>query len=64
MGSPLRRSGVSRAITVALLVILAFATLVQLIVFTSMPPGVLSVFLRALALSSLSLFGLNLRLRY
>ena len=33
--------------------ILAFATLVQLIVFTSMPPGLFSVFLRALALSSL-----------
>ena len=53
MGSPLRRSGVSKAMTAALLVILAFATLVQLIVFTSMPPGVFSVFLRALALSSL-----------
>jgi RsiW-degrading membrane proteinase PrsW (M82 family) len=34
-------------------VILAFAALVQLIVFTGMPPGVLSVFVRALALSSL-----------
>ena len=33
--------------------ILAFATLVQLAVFTSMPPGLFSVFLRALALSSL-----------
>ena len=53
MGSPLRRSGVSKAITAALLVILAFATLVQLVVFTSMPPGLFSVFLRALALSSL-----------
>ena len=53
MGSPLRRSGVSRAITAALLVILAFATLVQLAVFTSMPPSLFSVFLRALALSSL-----------
>jgi RsiW-degrading membrane proteinase PrsW (M82 family) len=53
MGSPLRRSGVSKAITAALLVILAFATLVQLAVFTSMPPGLFSVFLRALALSSL-----------
>ena len=53
MGSPLRRSGVGKAITAALLVILAFATLVQLIVFTSMPPGLFSVFLRALALSSL-----------
>jgi len=53
MGSPLRRSGVSKAITAALLVILAFATLVQLAVFTSMPPGLFSVFLRALALSTL-----------
>src|SRR6476620_12206760 len=53
MGSPLRRSGVSKAITAALLLILAFATLVQLAVFTSMPPGLFSVFLRALALSSL-----------
>ncbi|MGA8434886.1 MAG: PrsW family intramembrane metalloprotease [Methyloceanibacter sp.] len=33
--------------------ILAFATLVQLLVFTGMPPGLFSVFLRALALSSL-----------
>jgi len=33
MGSPLRRSGVSKAIAAALLVILAFATLVQLVVF-------------------------------
>src|SRR6478672_3102427 len=53
MGSPLRRSGVGKAITAALLVILAFATLVQLAVFTGMPPGLFSVFLRALALSSL-----------
>jgi hypothetical protein len=53
MDSPLRRNGVSKAITTALLVILAFATLVQLAVFTSMPPGLFSVFLRALALSSL-----------
>ena len=43
----------SKVITAALLVILAFATLVQLIVFTSMPPGLFSVFLCALALSSL-----------
>ena len=53
MGSPLRRSGVGKAITAMLLVILAFATLVQLIVFTGMPPDALRVFLRALALSSL-----------
>ena len=53
MGSPLRRSGVSKGIAASLLVILAFATLVQLAVFTSMPPGLFSVFLRALTLSSL-----------
>ena len=53
MGSPLRRGGVSKAIAASLLVILAFAALVQLAVFTSMPPGLFSVFLRALALSSL-----------
>ena len=53
MGSPLRRSGVSKAITIALLAILAFATLVQLVVFTGMPPNLFNVFLRALTLSSL-----------
>jgi protease PrsW len=53
MGSPLRRSRVGKAIAAALLVILAFATLVQLVVFIGMPPRLLGVFLRALALSSL-----------
>ena len=53
MGSPLRRSGVSKVIAAALLAILALATLVQLVVFIGMPPGLFSVFLRALALSSL-----------
>ena len=53
MGSPLRHSGVSKAIAAALLVVLIFATLVQLVVFIGMPPGLFSVFLRALALSSL-----------
>src|SRR6187549_3423756 len=53
MGSPLRRSRVGKAIAAALLVILAFATLVQLVVFTGMPSGLLGVFLRALVLSSL-----------
>ena len=53
MGSPLRRSRVGKAIAAALLVILAFATLVQLVVFIGMPPGLSGVFLRALALSSL-----------
>ena len=53
MGSPLRRTGVSKAITAGLLVILVFATLVQLVVFAGMPPGIFTVFLCALALSSL-----------
>ena len=53
MGSPLRRGGVSKGIAAALLVILTFSTLVQLVVFAGMPPGLFSVFLRALALSSL-----------
>ena len=53
MGSPLRRGGVSKAITAALLVVLAFATLVQLSLFTSMRPALIGVCLRALALSSL-----------
>lgn|SRR5215467_539331 len=53
MGSPLRRRGISKAITAALLVILVFATLVQLVVFIGMSPGLFGVFLRALALSSL-----------
>src|SRR5262245_17982296 len=53
MGSPLRRSGVSKAVTAALMAILAFAALVQLVVFTGMPPGIFSMFLSALALSSL-----------
>lgn len=43
MGSPLRRSRVGKAIAAALLVILAFATLVQLVVFTGMPPPLRSV---------------------
>jgi RsiW-degrading membrane proteinase PrsW (M82 family) len=53
MGSPLRRSGVSKTITAALLMVLAFATLIQLTLFTGMRPDLVSVFLRALALSSL-----------
>ena len=52
MGSPLRH-GASKIIAGALLVILVFATLVHLVVFTNMPPGLFTVFLRALALSSL-----------
>ena len=53
MGSPLRRGGVSKAVTAALLAVLAFAALVQLGMFLRMPPGFHSVFLQALALSSL-----------
>jgi RsiW-degrading membrane proteinase PrsW (M82 family) len=53
MGSPLRRRCVGKAVIAALVVILAFATLVQLVVFAGMPPGIFSVFLRALVLSSL-----------
>jgi protease PrsW len=53
MGSPLRRGGVSKAITAALLVVLAFATLVQLSLFSSMRPALVRVFLQALGLSSL-----------
>jgi protease PrsW len=53
IGSPLRRRGVCIVISAALLVVLAFATLVQLSVLASMRPDTASVFLRALALSSL-----------
>src|SRR5262249_19086681 len=53
MGSPLRRSRLSKAIAAALLVILAFVTLVQVAVFTRTAPALLGVLLRALALSSL-----------
>ena len=53
MGSPLRRDGVSKAITVALLAVLAFAAVVQLSMFFGMRPGFHRVFLQALALSSL-----------
>jgi RsiW-degrading membrane proteinase PrsW (M82 family) len=53
MASPLRRRGVCTAISAALLVVLAFATLVHLSLFTGMRPDVASVFFWALALSSL-----------
>ena len=52
MGSPLRRRGVCMWICTALLVMLAFATLIHLGVLASMRPDVASVFYRALALSS------------
>jgi RsiW-degrading membrane proteinase PrsW (M82 family) len=53
MGSPLRRNSVSKPIAAALLVVLVFATFVQLSMFFGMPPGFHAVFLQALALSSL-----------
>ena len=53
MGSPLRQRGVCKVISAALLVLLAFATLIQLSVLASMPPDVAGVFLKALMLSSL-----------
>jgi protease PrsW len=53
MGSPLRRRGVCRLISAALLALLAFATLIQLSVLVSMRPDITGVFLKALMLSSL-----------
>ena len=53
MGSPLRRRGVCKLISAALLALLVFATLIQLSVLTSMPPDIIGVFLKALMLSSL-----------
>jgi protease PrsW len=52
LDSPLRRPGASQAICVALAVVLAFATLVNLAVLTGLGPDVLSVFDRALARST------------
>jgi RsiW-degrading membrane proteinase PrsW (M82 family) len=52
-GSPLRRHGVCILISMALLVVLAFAALIQLTVLASMPSDVAIVFFRALVLSSL-----------
>src|SRR5262245_21342891 len=53
MGSPLRRGGVCKVISVALLALLAFAALIQLSVVASMRPDMAGVFVRALMLSSL-----------
>jgi protease PrsW len=52
-GSPLRRPGICMVIGAALLVVLAFATFIQLSLFTGMPPHIAEVFFRAFALSSL-----------
>ena len=53
MGSPLRRSGVSRAIIYVLLAVLIFATLIHLSFLASLGEGLFPVFMRALALSTL-----------
>jgi RsiW-degrading membrane proteinase PrsW (M82 family) len=53
LGSPLRRRGPCVAIGVTLLVLLGFAALVQLGLLAGMRADIESVFLRALALSSL-----------
>ena len=52
MGSPLRRSGACKLICAALVVVLAFTTIIHLSVFASMRPDMLSVFERALARST------------
>src|SRR5262245_5407042 len=52
-GSPLRRRGVCKVISAALLALLAFATLIQLSVVASMRPDIAGVFVKALMLSSL-----------
>ena len=53
MGSPMRRRGTCLAISATLLLVLAYATLVQIILFIRMPPEIAFVFLVALFLSSL-----------
>jgi RsiW-degrading membrane proteinase PrsW (M82 family) len=52
-GSPLRQRGVCVVISAALLLVLAFAVLVQLSVLASFPSDIAAVFFRALMLSSL-----------
>jgi protease PrsW len=52
-GSPLRRRGVCIVMSAVLLVVLAFAALIQLSVLASLPPDIASVFLKALTLSGL-----------
>jgi hypothetical protein len=48
MGSPLRRRGVCLVVCGVLLLLLAFATLVQFALFAGMRPDVMVVFVRAL----------------
>src|SRR5262245_4900355 len=52
MGSPLRRPRACKLICAALLVVLAFATIIHLSLLASMRPDILSVFDRALARST------------
>ncbi len=52
-GSPLRRRGVCLVICATLSLVLAYATLVQVLVLTRMPPEIASLFFLALLLSSL-----------
>jgi protease PrsW len=52
-GSPLRQRGVCIVISAVLLVVLAFAALIQLGTLASLPPDIASVFLAALTLSGL-----------
>ena len=51
-GAPLRQPGVSRLVCAGLVLLLAFASLVNLAMLTSLGPDVLSVFDRALARST------------
>jgi RsiW-degrading membrane proteinase PrsW (M82 family) len=53
MGSPLRRRGVCLAVCATLLLVLAYATLVQIFIIARMPPEIASLFFLALMLSSL-----------
>src|SRR5262245_29151699 len=52
-GSPLRQRGVCIVTSAVLLVVLAFAALIQLSVLASLPDDIASVFLKALTLSGL-----------
>ena len=50
---PLRRRGVCLAVCATLLLVLAYATLVQIFIIARMPPEIASLFFLALMLSSL-----------
>jgi hypothetical protein len=53
MGSPLRRRGVCKLLSAALVALLAFTSFVQLSLLASLRPDTAGVFLTALILSSL-----------